>query len=1499
MKTRKQTRKNRILSLLLTLVMLLPMIPVVGLSVTTVVTADDPAPTETLLSTNFESETVGTYGMTMTYTPRFYFRVKLVKVSDSSELNPGINYNNFYTFYLWFTAAEIAASSDAMKAYVAGIASGTYNVNGSVASPFQLDTGSVSLKINADGTPNSSAAAVDYYRYVTYTYGWFNYGAESGSKTDVSALASTLGASYSPRVYRIIAEDESRYLHIPFEGHSMTSSGAPMFQSGNCDKRFQFAHRAISNTTDDYLVVETKIRYSTEKASFIDLGFFTANINGAGNKSEFLLCRIHPDEGRITTARAAGTNKGGIVLRQGAWNTIRVVMNMDAGTYKVYVNGSLYDGNCVFNTNQGGENRITGSNPFSSASIVKDSLYLKMARASDAGKGSKTEAGVGTMQNGNFLTYVANNLIGIDFDDVKIEAYASEPGGGEVVSDPRSAYSALPAGDSEYYTVSGGTNPYIRIPLVGSNTEYIGNFDRSLQLAHSAYSYDTARYVKFSGEMRYHSNGDAVNDWASFEIQFRSLGSSQGGKTYIDVCQFAFYNGNFYRESDGTRTLVAQGTYFDADEWFDLEIVFDLMTGYFWIYANGVRVDSITANAASNTNAHNRLYKDEYLSNISFSANQLYIAKCNKNKSYNLYDSSKDINYVDWRNVKMEQFGSSRLQYLADFSQDAGKSGTGRYSKDTLTGLVSHNTHTPHVYTIEDGYLKVPMALGDIDTGSNGDSAPNAVANNSPIDVLTKLDAPEMSYANYPELSMEVRYYFPVGLKGYFETQFHEYKYAASEGGANTDAWFLNLFEIRCTGGTTGSFYKGSTMATFTLGEWHTFRVVVTMATGKADYYLDGTKVGTAKSLGNTYLTLKAGGWSFGKVMKLSSAGIKVNAWKAANYKNGEPSLYYLIDDARLWAGDQEDANVTVCDWDGNVLIPTTTAPTGFYETPAGGKAVTQMKVYSEHSHYTQNYPGGSKGITLTDDAIIYIRGTIGTEATDAYSPISTATDGVITLSGWQGSPAYSILSGGSGIGGALTDGYYHQALVTANRDKGFVLNSSTVSKGQYLITQTDLMFDADTVSGIFSVRLGDITLDAESSITRAFNQTTKVEFDPPTDPTGLSYAYLFFVTIDETGGKIGYHGPESSSHDPQHRCGEHTLEGGTWYRIVSVVDTVNGTNRVYVNGELDNPFASLQTIEGQTQAYSVDANRDGYSDWILVDGVKNFSVNANTIQFLQQQSTGTDDNGTKGINLDNIVTGVADDCYVLNGECVVNNSAPDFTACTPSGKTRLFTSALSPAGVTTTLTTDSTATYDGYDFRVYNIGFELLYGCSIRLSNPSGLRYMTTIDKADVEALNNFMSYYPDLLTGVSVGTVITPTEYVGYIYDAYGSYDNFTMAGLEDYFDDDPGTGEENLDYINVRAGFNNWLDEWTDDYVFAGSIVNIHDTTMNFSGRSYFTYTVNGSETILYSNYSVAANSRNVKWVAEQALGDPNYGGAAQYSGKLPAEQLATLNALAGIS
>lgn len=159
----------------------------------------------------------------------------------------------------------------------------------------------------------------------------------------------------------------------------------------------------------------------------------------------------------------------------------------------------------------------------------------------------------------------------------------------------------------------------------------------------------------------------------------------------------------------------------------------------------------------------------------------------------------------------------------------------------------------------------------------------------------------------------------------------------------------------------------------------------------------------------------------------------------------------------------------------------------------------------------------------------------------------------------------------------------------------------------------------------------------------------------------------------------------------------------------------------------------------------------------------------------------------------------------------------------------------------------------------VTDITLKTLTGASVRLNDPTGLRFDTEIKKSTLDTLLK-----ADNVT-VKIGTLIAPTKYV----KAVGT---FTADALDTYKNEQGFAFDP---YINVPFDTNvyKFLEETDTAYTFSGAVANLYESNYNlaYSAVGYLTITVGDLSVTFYSDYIEQDHSRTIASVARAAYND----------------------------
>ena len=159
----------------------------------------------------------------------------------------------------------------------------------------------------------------------------------------------------------------------------------------------------------------------------------------------------------------------------------------------------------------------------------------------------------------------------------------------------------------------------------------------------------------------------------------------------------------------------------------------------------------------------------------------------------------------------------------------------------------------------------------------------------------------------------------------------------------------------------------------------------------------------------------------------------------------------------------------------------------------------------------------------------------------------------------------------------------------------------------------------------------------------------------------------------------------------------------------------------------------------------------------------------------------------------------------------------------------------------------------------VANITLKTLTGASVRLNEPTGLRFDTEIKKSLLDTLRA-----TDNIT-VQIGTLIAPTKYV----QAAGT---FTADALDTYKKEQGFAFDTYID-VPFDTDVYEFLEETDTAYTFSGAVANLYESNYNlaYSAVGYLTITVGDLSVTFYSDYIEQDHSRTVAFVAQEAYND----------------------------
>ncbi|MBQ8416702.1 MAG: SGNH/GDSL hydrolase family protein [Clostridia bacterium] len=269
-------------------------------------------------------------------------------------------------------------------------------------------------------------------------------------------------------------------------------------------------------------------------------------------------------------------------------------------------------------------------------------------------------------------------------------------------------------------------------------------------------------------------------------------------------------------------------------------------------------------------------------------------------------------------------------------------------------------------------------------------------------------------------------------------------------------------------------------------------------------------------------------------------------------------------------------------------------------------------------------------------------------------------------------------------------------------------------------------------------------------------------------------------------------------------RLGEdsYALSKETWYTVSLCLNFESGAVNIYVNGA---PALTHDVGDNLLIGHFWFAMTDDYGSpdhYLWVDNINIFAGNA--------PSKDGSENGTV--------------CVTLNGEELELYKGASLTL-KESDKELLY--ARIEEGDTVTYTQEVIIQpRDGMIITTCSVELDTLSDAAVRLCSPTGIRYISTVSQADMNALAEDAH-----ISELRIGTLIAPSLYYGLMPDA------FTKAAISEF------------KTLDVPATVGQWYPDYEKAgcYTFAGSITNILEENINlpFSGIGYLEAVMDNGE------------------------------------------------------
>jgi len=334
--------------------------------------------------------------------------------------------------------------------------------------------------------------------------------------------------------YKVLSETvsgaDNQFLRVPFlYGGDSISSGTT-----NYDKPFTIKHAAFDSTNGRYMIYEADFRFkqSETKANLqLQLNAFDfEDASGNTYNGRYLaLFDINLQTGDIG-GNGAITKTGAASLAANEWTRVKLVIDLEEGAYRIYVNGVTYGYYDSMNGMYSSGGWKTVSNikniKVSSNNLIVAKIYNSYTVAESW---SHADAADDTYSNVNHM----------DIDNIRLETTNTEPA---IVLPPIDALedfengtsgSALSSSNSSTTTaynkvlsetVEGNANQFLRVPLLydGTGDHLIGtdgytNYDKTVTMKHSKISTEVGKYAVFTVDYRPHAEANAST--GTIEVQ--------------------------------------------------------------------------------------------------------------------------------------------------------------------------------------------------------------------------------------------------------------------------------------------------------------------------------------------------------------------------------------------------------------------------------------------------------------------------------------------------------------------------------------------------------------------------------------------------------------------------------------------------------------------------------------------------------------------------------------------------------------------------------------------------------------------------------------------------------------------------------------------------------------------------------------------------------------------------------------------------------------------
>lgn len=726
-------------------------------------------------------------------------------------------------------------------------------------------------------------------------------------------------------------------------------------------------------------------------------------------------------------------------------------------------------------------------------------------------------------------------------------------------------------------------------------------------------------------------------------------------------------------------------------------------------------------------------------------------------------------------------------------------------------------------------YLVVDTAHGDTYEIENADGTKTTkTSGNSNSNKNPTIKNPELSYLMQDSIVYEVSYYFDDNAKGQLQTQFTDSTAVVGSATATSSVRFVDIYQINLNGDKptlrAEDVRQGSGTATMERNCWNTVSAVINLKTGHYDVYIN-------RRLAVSYQLYRGG-----NLTNIMINANKIIVGKVNKVSTSDTTCSFYIDNIKVFTGTEPTggeyytqswaADLSAADSFSYVSKPAsaTWVSEGDASNPTGSNAIRLTMGSDKTGDAGFNFVG-YQSRCFNIDTSVNTSSDVNTDSS-VYAKVVLYNSTEKTADGKQ---------------------IYYAYANDNKRSIKFVKNDdntiSVLSYHQNKVNGTETQYSDITYEVIKAYHTTDkATPDiVEIYTTNAQLEATGIGMTNIDKMTKLNAETLLGNKIDKVMFGASYYIPTGAKGNF-----ESQLHSNGYYALYNF-DFTNGTIGAGAGGTAM-PFKYDSTI---TVAVILDLSQyDSTTTSVIKGDVYVDGVYLGQTADLYKYLTGSNGNlNLSNWNIAKVMKGSASN-YAGN-VYVYDAVAMDYAYLEEQVGEPLFDGIV-----------DGISDFDGF---VGDLVSTVNMG-SIRLKDPTGLRFVTAVDDHSIDMLDHLVAV--GKITSYRLGTIIAPEDYVEQT--KVDTKVNFTKAALTN------AIGENA--YLDVAfggeyyQGLKNSGTMLAQNDLMAASIVNIHDYNYdrNFCAIGYVEITLaDGTTTV--TGYSHSYATKSVKSVAEAALAD----------------------------